>query len=206
MAKPMTPEKTITAVCGFTRCGTSLVMRMLHAGGLPVFCDPDMRLSCETQLTQGLPDDSAWIDRCEGKVFKLLEPLHTPPPPGRRYRFILMQRHPGEQAKSMIKFMRAIGFPAHKSHARELAQSLIRDYPTMYALLHKLSEGRLLQCAFEDVLLQPTVEAARISEFIGGLNVEAMVKQVVKRSPQCYPGMMELQQIEQEEQLQVPCP
>ncbi len=42
-------DQTITYVCGFGRCGSSLVMAMLFRGGMDVYCDADtMGTSFET--------------------------------------------------------------------------------------------------------------------------------------------------------------
>lgn len=178
----------ITAVTGSTRCGTSLVMGMLHAGGVPAYADNFV--SYETSKVLGLPRHAEWLVLCEGKAVKLVEPLYLMPLPRRSWRFILMRRDPMEQAKSQIKFIRMLGTPIADDAPTlgVLAASLKADLPKMRRQLGKL--GPMIEVAFEDVLADPLGSARRIEAFLGvPLDTDAMAARVIPRSPACAPGL-----------------
>jgi hypothetical protein len=65
-------SEIITVVAGIPRSGTSMMMRMLHAGGMPIFAGN--LLSYETDMVQKLPHRWQWLKACEGKVVKILDP------------------------------------------------------------------------------------------------------------------------------------
>ena len=187
-------DKTITVVTGFTRCGTTLMMRMLHAGGIQPYAET--LYGYETNEAIGLPANHKWIEKVHGMAVKILEPLHHIPPRGFDYRFILMVRNPKEQAKSQIKFIRAAGQPVNDSRdvRRRLQASLENDLPKMIRLLQGY-HCPLLIVRFEDLIKQPLAQAMRVSEFCKGLNYESMAQQVQERQPDCLPYLMELSMI-----------
>lgn len=187
-----TRNAPIVVVTGSTRCGTSLVMGMLHAGGLPVHAEN--HIAYEHVDVLGLPDETAWLDRCAGKAVKALEPLHHRLPAGRRYRFVLMKRDPVEQAKSQVKFMRLVGGVRVGDDAVQLlAESLRQDYPRM--LGHLTDLGPVVTLRFEEVLADPPRAARLLASFLNfaePLDVAAMAARVRPRGPECLPGLLEL--------------
>ena len=188
----------IIAVTGSTRCGTTLMMKMLAAGGCPVYADNPT--SMETTKTLRLPRDTSWLTDCPGKAVKFLEPLHCSPPATYRYRAILMLRDYTEQAKSQRKFMHVLQRASIPAAAiPKLARSIRQDIPKMRDLWQ--ARGRLFQVHFEDVLRNPTLVADTIASYLEDLvtlDVERMAAVVIPRSPACYPGLLELEQLEKE--------
>lgn len=187
-------KKAIVVVTGSSRCGTSLMMRMLQAGGVPVFVDKDggipNEVAFETDHALTLPEQTAWLDECEGKAVKILEPLRFRPPAGREYRFILMRRKPMEQAKSQIKFLRWMGMNADTKQTRRMANGLLADYPRMLGLLMAL--GPVHTVSFEELLRHPRVVGKAVAGFLEReLDVEKMAAQVITRGPECLEGMLE---------------
>lgn len=180
----------VTAVSGSTRCGTTLVMEMLHHGGIPAYADN--LDSFETRKIFSLPREWAWLVECSGRCLKLLEPLHLAPLPAIGWRFILMRRDPIEQAKSQVKLLRALGgMDVAADAVPTIAESLRRDYPKMRRQL--VRAGPTMELAFEDVLARPLASAERIAMFLGlDLDTTAMAGVVVPRPPECLPGLLEL--------------
>jgi len=74
----------ITIVSGLPRSGTSLMMQMLAAGGLPSLTDGDRKPDidnprgyCEWEPIKQLPKDPMLIDQSEGKAVKIIDdPAH----------------------------------------------------------------------------------------------------------------------------------
>ena len=183
----------ITVVTGFTRSGTSLMMQMLHRGGMDVYAEN--HYSYETPETMTLPRRIKWLDRVEGRAIKMLEPLEFYPPKNRAYRFILMTRKPEEQAKSQVKFMHAASPGVIKCSDNQaiqtLAASIRRDTPKAVKFLQTYTESTLIEISFESLIDDPFETACRVSDFCGGLNVKAMVEQVIRRSSDCLPYLLE---------------
>jgi len=168
------------------------MMQMLHAGGMPVFRETDS-WSYETELITKLPDDSAWLQECYGKAVKLLDPHRWTPPQGLPYRIIWMTRIWQEQAKSQVKFLKALGKPISKKDVPYFRKMIKQDTGTCLLLL-KQYHCPFLRVQFESLLKHPTLIAEKVSAFCGGLDVGKMVSCVKKRSVRCLPGMMEMEE------------
>lgn len=73
----------ITIVSGLPRSGTSMIMRMLDAGGMPLVVDnirkPDkdnIRGYYEYERVKKIKDgDISWLRDCRGKAVKIVSPL-----------------------------------------------------------------------------------------------------------------------------------
>jgi len=187
-------EKRVIAVVGFPRCGTSLMMRMLHRGGMPVVADNHN--SYEDERANPLNRDFEFLRECGGKAIKLLEPQRMELPPV-LYGFIWCRRSSHEQALSQLKFLHHVaGLPGIRMSDVELMrQGIVQDTPVAQHKLRKLPGARLCEVWFERVLAYPRDEAHKLCQWLGvNLDEDAMVAQVKPRSAQCYRGFMELQE------------
>lgn len=196
----------IIAVAGFTRSGTSLMMRMLDAAGIPIFAD-DRAAYESTQVGESL-HDPAWLASVDGHAFKLIDPIHHYPIPKANWRFILMRRDVVEQAKSAVKFLKLVqGLDLPPHAVKVLSRKYQNDYPRMRSIL--AGRGRVLDVRFEDVLAEPTLTAAKVLAFIGqpadywnnvadNARITRMAEQVIRRSPTCYDGLLEIDVLKRE--------
>jgi hypothetical protein len=89
----------ITIVSGLPRSGTSLMMQMLAAGGMPILSDGERQADTdnprgylEWERIKQLPKDPACIAEAEGKAVKVISLLLLSLPEGHEYRVIFMQR------------------------------------------------------------------------------------------------------------------
>lgn len=180
-------DKTLL-VCGFGRCGSSMVMRMLHVGGMPVYCDHhtiENSYELEETLEFGLP---YFCERSKGKAVKVLDPLNTRIPEG-RYKVIWLSRDITEQAKSQAKFLRTLcGVDAD---ARLIQKGFKRDEKPTLRHLKQVSGGDILCLEFEKILASPNLTAHKLKDFIGltSLDTDKMAGVVLPRSPECQPGL-----------------
>jgi hypothetical protein len=93
-------NQVVTIVSGLPRSGTSMMMKLLEAGGLPPLTD-NLRTADEDnpkgyyefervkQLPKG---DVAWLPEAQGKVVKVIAALLPHLPSGYEYRVVFMQR------------------------------------------------------------------------------------------------------------------
>ena len=89
----------ITIVSGLPRSGTSLMMQMLRAGGLPVLSDGERKADSdnpkgylEWERIKQLPKEPSLIGEAENKVVKVISQLILALPEGHEYRIVFMQR------------------------------------------------------------------------------------------------------------------
>src|ERR1700704_3311791 len=106
----------ITIVSGLPRSGTSLMMQMLDAGGLPVLSDGERKADTdnpkgylEWERIKQLPKDPTLIAEAEGKAVKVISQLILSLPEGHQYQIILMQRPLPEVLKSQDEMLRRRG-------------------------------------------------------------------------------------------------
>jgi hypothetical protein len=146
----------ITIVSGLPRSGTSLMMQMLDAGGLPVLSDGERKADTdnpkgylEWERIKQLPKDPALIAEAEGKVVKVISQLILLLPEGHEYRIVFMQRPLPEVLKSQNKWL------AGKAN-------------TKVSRVH-----------YHRVLREPKAVAEEVAAFLNvPLDIEAMVRQV----------------------------
>jgi hypothetical protein len=90
----------IVVVSGLPRSGTSMMMKMLEAGGIPVLTDYEREADednpkgyFEFERVKNLKDgDDAWLPQAKGKVVKVIAALLTDLPSSYEYEVIFMRR------------------------------------------------------------------------------------------------------------------
>jgi hypothetical protein len=173
-------------VAGLGRCGSSMLMQMLHSGGVPCL-GPWPSFEDSRTRDKVTPE---FIASCAGQAVKVLDPQRVGLPGD--VRVIWLDRDHRQQAKSHAKFCAAMmGLHYDREARRKLAASLVRDTHTAMALI---GSRPLIRLRFEDVLHTPTGTAALLGRFIGvPFDFEKAGRAVRKRSPLCAPGLdMEL--------------
>jgi|SRR6185295_9069033 len=189
--------KTVIVVAGAPRCGSSLLMRMLHRGGLEVVAGLG-HVSYEDDRARDIPLSAAFLRECQGKAVKVLDPHRHQLAREFDYDILWIHRDTTEQARSMVKFLRACGARIVNGRAavRAIARSIPEDYLAFQRLRPHLAH-RVLELSFERLITEPRQVAAGVDAFLGrDLDVGAMAASVVFRTPHCLPGMLEVDQLE----------
>src|SRR3979490_1093936 len=112
----------ITIVSGLPRSGTSLMMQMLAAGGLPILSDGERKADTdnprgylEWERIRQLPKETSLIAEAEGKAVKVISQLLLSLPSGFEYRVIFLRRPLAEVLASQDEMLRNRG--THNSHS-----------------------------------------------------------------------------------------
>ena len=175
----------ITIVSGLPRSGTSLMMQMLAAGGLPLLTDRERKPDidnphgyCEWEPIKLLPKDPNRIDEAEGKAVKVISQLLLSLPQGRSYKLIFMERPLPEVLASQDEMLKRRGSIQSVDPAR--LTSAFRDHMReVVDWLDRRTDIPVCRMGYRKVLSDPTASAKTIRDFLGlDLNVEAMALRV----------------------------
>jgi hypothetical protein len=176
----------ITIVSGLPRSGTSLMMQMLDAGGLPVLSDGERKPDTdnpkgylEWERIKQLPKDPSLIAEAEGKVVKVISQLILSLPPGHEYRVIFMQRPLPEVLKSQDEMLRRRGNTDSIADHSPIEEAFQRHLIEVNKWLADKENVKVSRVHYHRVLREPKAVAEEIAAFLQvPLNVEAMVQQV----------------------------
>ena len=175
----------ITIVSGLPRSGTSLMMQMLAAGGMPLLTDFERKADidnprgyCEWEPIKLLPKEPNRIDEAEGKAVKVITQLLLSLPPGRNYKLIFMERPLPEVLASQDEMLKRRGSTQSVNHA--LLTSAFRDHMReVVAWLERRTEIPVYRMGYRKVLSDPSNSAKAVRDFLDlELNVEAMAREV----------------------------
>src|SRR5580700_3335419 len=176
----------ITIVSGLPRSGTSLMMQMLDAGGLPVLSDGERRADAdnpkgylEWERIKQLPKDPALIAEAEGKVVKVISQLILSLPSGHEYRIIFMQRPLPEVLKSQDEMLRRRGNADSNSDTSAIEEAFQRHLIEVNKWLAEKPNMRVSRVHYHRVLREPKAVAEEVAAFLQlPLDLQAMVRQV----------------------------
>ncbi len=176
----------ITIVSGLPRSGTSLMMQMLDAGGLPVLSDGEREADTdnpkgylEWERIKQLPKDPSLIAEAEGKVVKVISQLILSLPPGHEYRIVFMQRPLPEVLKSQDEMLRRRGSADSNADTSAIEEAFQRHLIEVNKWLADKTNMRVARAHYHRVLREPKAVAEEIAAFLEvPLDIEAMVRQV----------------------------
>lgn len=181
----------IVVVSGLPRSGTSLLMQMLHAGGMPLLYDdrrPPDSLNphgyFEYEPVRRIDRDSSWLPQAEGKAVKIVSPLLPYLPPKFAYRILLMQRDLNEILRSQTTMLSRLGRPDGLDDAvlRRHFQTSLQQVDEWVRMQPSVQVRR---CFFEDILTNPLTVAQTIAEFLERpMDTAAMASAVHLQTPQ----------------------
>jgi len=184
-----TLEKFITIVSGLPRSGTSMMMKMLEAGGIEILTD-NLRTADEDnpkgyyefEAVKQLEEDQEWLPDAQGKVIKIISQLLQPLPQDYKYKVIFMRRKMEEILASQKQMLIRRGEPTDAVGDETIAALFQKHLSQVEAWLAEQSNFEVLYVHYSEALKQPAEIVEQINEFLGGsLKVEQM-KSVVDTS------------------------
>jgi hypothetical protein len=176
----------ITIVSGLPRSGTSLMMQMLAAGGMPILCDDERQADVdnprgylEWDRVKQLPTDPACIAQAEGHAVKVISRLLLSLPEGHEYRVVFMQRPLPEILASQDVMLRHRGKLNPKADSSAIAGALESHLREVLAWLNSKSYARTLYVPYHDVLRNGEDIGQKLTRFLEiELNTKAMTSQI----------------------------
>jgi hypothetical protein len=176
-------NETITIVSGLPRSGTSMMMKMLAAGGLEPLTDyiraadeDNPKGYFEFERVKQIETDKAWLEDARGRVVKLISALLKYLPPSYRYKVIFMRRAMPEILASQRQMLIRRGEPADVVPDDKMAAMFEKHVTQVEAWLAAQPNIETVYISYNDVMKDARPHAELIDRFLGGsLNVDAMV-------------------------------
>ena len=176
-------NETITIVSGLPRSGTSMMMKMLAAGGLEPLTD-NIRTADEDnpkgyfefERVKQIETDTAWLQDARGRVVKLISALLKHLPPSYNYKVIFMRRAMPEILASQKQMLIRRGEPADTVPDDKMAAMFEKHVAQVESWLGTQPNIDVLYVSYNEVVTDSRPHAKRINEFLGGsLTVDEMV-------------------------------
>ena len=165
---------SITVITGLPRSGTSLMMQMLEAAGVPILCDDERKRDAsnpngyyELAAVKATARDTSWVARAPGYAVKVIHALVPVLPRDRSYRVILMLRDLAEVIDSQARMLAARGQPAGKLPEARLAEIFAAQ---LDETRHTLEAGACfdwIEVQHGNLIEDGRVVAQRVSQFLG---------------------------------------
>jgi tetratricopeptide (TPR) repeat protein len=178
----------VVVVSGLPRSGTSMIMQMLHAGGMPLLTDGERLADDDNPLgyfefepVKQIFRNKEWIGQAAGKAVKVVAPLVPALPEGAGYRVIFVERDLDEILASQAKMIARGNAPIQDTPERRerLKHENARQVEHVKKFLSNHLDAQLLTLEHGDVIRDPASTARRINLFCGGaLREEAMAASV----------------------------
>ncbi len=175
-------EKTIIIVSGLPRSGTSMMMKMLEAGGLDILTDnirpadeDNPKGYYEFEKAKELDKDRSWLDQAKGKVVKIISALLSKIPQENFCKIIFMRRKMSEILASQKEMLIRRGEPTDTVSDEKISQNFFAHLRKVEVWLEQQPNFDILYINYNDVLKNPLANIERIRGFLGnGLDTKSM--------------------------------
>jgi hypothetical protein len=181
-------DEAITIVSGLPRCGTSVMMQMLEAGGMSIVTDnirkPDEdnpRGYYEFEKVKKIEEDTSWLDRCHGKAFKMVSMLLYHLPRDKEYKVIFMEREMEEMLASQRVMLERLRRKGSNLGDEEMSEKYKKHLGHVKEWLASQGNIDVIYVSYNDIIECPYENAKVVSQFLGGwLDAEEMARVVEK--------------------------
>jgi hypothetical protein len=172
----------ITIVSGLPRSGTSMMMRLLEAGGLEALTDgrreadaDNPRGYYELEKAKTIKTDSSWFGEAEGKVLKMVSMLLFDLPMNRDYKIIFMHRDLDEVLASQAVMLKNLGQDQGQPPDRRMKELFTAHLARLERFLDEQPALDVLYCSFRQVVENPAAAARQVAGHLGlDLDLERM--------------------------------
>jgi hypothetical protein len=167
--------KEIIIVSGLPRSGTSMMMKMLEAGGMTLLTDNFRKADednpkgyFEFERVKKLKDgDTAWLADAHGKAVKVISALLPHLPPTYNYRIIFMERSLSEVLASQRKMLLRRGEDPDKVGDEEMSRLFEKHLKQVMTWMESQLNIQHIIVNYNQMLEDPGPHITRINHFLG---------------------------------------
>lgn len=170
---PSTPRKDVPIiVSGLPRSGTSMLMQILHSGGIPLLADNHRPSDANNPFgyfefapVKSSAINTDWFPQAFGKAVKVVVPLLQYLPPETPIDLLVIHRPLDEVIASQDAMLTRLGksSPSNSRTTTVLFAKLMQNLPDF---LRRRHHWRVLHIAYNNMLSSPLLECLRISGFL----------------------------------------
>jgi hypothetical protein len=183
-------KETIVVVSGLPRSGTSMVMSMLEAGGLPLLKDGIRQADDDNpkgyfefeRVKKMREGDVGWLPEARGKVVKIISYLLFSLPETYTYRVIFMHRKLSEIIASQRKMLIRRGEDPDKVSQDELENILLKHLNQVDAWFAGRENKERLNIDYNRMLQEPQAGIRSINTFLDDVLDTGKMAQVIDPS------------------------
>jgi hypothetical protein len=177
----------IVIVSGLPRSGTSMMMKMLEAGGLTVMTDairqadidnPKGYYEYERVKNLEKETDKSYVREARGRVLKVISFLLKDLPDDNYYRVIFMRRHLDEVISSQNKMLDRRGEDSIQDR-ETMAEAYRNHLAAVKILIRKRPNLEMLEFRYDEAVRNPKEAARSVNTFLGGKLDERAMSAVI---------------------------
>jgi hypothetical protein len=166
-------KEIVTIVSGLPRSGTSMMMKMLEAGGMTVLTDhirtaddDNPKGYFEFERVKQIEHDKGWLEDAKGKVVKMIAALLKHLPPTYTYKIIFMHRRIEEVLASQRQMLIRRGEPTDQISDERMAGLFHRHVARVEAWLDEQPNFEVFHVKYHEILEDPSKQAERLNQFL----------------------------------------
>ena len=178
----------VVVVSGLPRSGTSMMMRMLEAGGIPPFTDgersadvdnPEGYYEFQRVMELERDPDKGWVRGARGRALKVISFLLRFLPDENAYRIVYMRRNLDEVLVSQDKMLDRLGRPAPGGDLEATKEAYRNDIVAARLFARKQPNMEMLEVHYAEAIADPLGTARAVNRFLGGTLDEAKMAAAV---------------------------
>lgn len=178
-------QEAVIIVSGLPRSGTSMMMKMLDAGGIPPFTDnlrtPDEdnpKGYYEYERVKKLPEgDTEWLREAKGKAVKVISALLEHLPDEYQYKILFMRRNMDEILASQRQMLIRSGKPTDKVSDEQMAALYRKHLAKVETWLQEKPNMSVLYIDYNAMLKDARPHLEQINRFLGNyLDIDKMAQ------------------------------
>lgn len=177
------PAEQVVVVSGLPRSGTSMMMKILEAGGIPPLTDglrtadsDNPKGYYEFERVKKLKEgDTAWLPDARGKAVKIISALLQFLPSGYDYRVVFMRRSINEILASQRKMLINRGADSDLVRDDEMAVLFQKHLKQTETWVKNTAGVKYVFMDYNRMLSDPEPHLRQLNQFFGGkLNMDSM--------------------------------
>jgi hypothetical protein len=166
----------VIVVSGLPRSGTSMMMKMLDAGGVSIMTDairkadvdnPKGYYEYERVKSLEKETDKSYVREARGKALKVISFLLKDLPDDNYYRVIFMRRHLDEVIASQNKMLDRRGERSIEERER-MAEAYRNHLAAVKILVRNRPNFEMLEFRYDEAVKDPAAAARAVNAFLGG--------------------------------------
>jgi len=178
----------IVVVSGLPRSGTSMMMRMLEAGGLAILSDGERAADIdnpkgyfELERIKNLEKetDKSYLRAARGKAVKVISFLIKDLPDENDYRVLFMRRDLDEVLASQQKMIDRLGSADAEAEAAAMKEAFRNDIARVRVLCRTRPNFELIELRYQEAIADPAAASRAVNQFLGGRLDEAAMRAAV---------------------------